>query len=180
MSFYITNMYFWLYLNFFKKTLDKYTFLVYNKSVPKRYTINIRRKQVRLTQESDYAIRMCCALSEAGGVVDTGELSEKVAITKSIALKVLRKLRTSGIVNSRKGTDGGYELALDPSKLSLCDIIEAIEGKIYISKCLDDCHFCSLNGYNKTCCKVHNTFNAINKDLLEKLTAVTVQSLTKK
>lgn len=169
-----------LFLKIFKKTLDKCTFLVYNKCVPKRYTINERRKQVRVTQESDYAIRMCCALDEAGEVLDTGELSERVAISKSIALKVLRKLRTAGIVNSHKGAEGGYELAVDPLKLSLLDIIEAIEGKIYISKCLDDCHFCSLNGYNKTCCKVHNAFLLLNEDLTKKLTAITVRSITTK
>ncbi len=135
---------------------------------------------MKVTQESDYAIRMCCALDEAGGVLDTGELSERVAISKSIALKVLRKLRTAGIVKSRKGAEGGYELARDPTSLSLIDIIEAIEGKVYISKCLDDCHYCSLNGYNKISCKVHMAFLKINDDLTKKLSAVTVQSLTKK
>ena len=135
---------------------------------------------MRVTQESDYAIRMCCALDEAGGVLDTGELSERVAITKSIALKVLRKLKAAGIVNSHKGSEGGYELARDPTSLNLIDVIEAIEGKVYISKCLDDCHYCTLNGYNKISCKVHKAFLEINNDLTQRLSAVTIRSVTTK
>ena len=133
---------------------------------------------MRVTQESDYAIRMCCALDEAGGMLDTGTLSSRVAITKSIALKVLRKLKASGIVDSYKGAVGGYELAVDANTLSLLNIIEAIEGKVYISKCLDDCHYCSLNGYNKTCCKVHMAFTAVNQAVIERFDAVTVRSIT--
>lgn len=133
---------------------------------------------MRVTQESDYAIRMCCALDEAGGMLDTGSLSSLVAITKSIALKVLRKLKAAGIVDSYKGAEGGYELALDASTLSLLDIIEAIEGKVYISKCLDDCHYCSLNGFDKTRCKVHMAFNTINRAVVERLGSVTVRSIT--
>lgn len=133
---------------------------------------------MRVTQEADYAIRICCALDEAGGVLGTAEIASRVAITKSIALKVLRKLKTAGIVGSYKGTDGGYELAIDPESLSVLEIIEAIEGKIYISKCLDDCHYCSLNGFDKTCCKVHIAFAAINQAVTERFRAVTVRSIT--
>lgn len=133
---------------------------------------------MRVTQEADYAIRMCCALDEADGMLDTGTLSSRVSITKSIALKVLRKLKTAGIVSSYKGADGGYELACAPDKLSVLEVIEAIDGKIYISKCLDDCHYCSLNGFNKTCCKVHIAFTAINQAVTERLSAVTIRNIT--
>lgn len=133
---------------------------------------------MRVTQEADYAIRMCCALNESGEVLDTGRLSEIVSITKPIALKVLRKLKSAGIVDSVKGAEGGYRLACDAERLSILDIIESIDGKVYISKCLDDCHYCSLNGFNKTNCKVHMAFQAINKELVEGLSRVTVKSIT--
>ena len=133
---------------------------------------------MKVTQEADYAIRMCCALDEYGGMMDTRKLSELVSITKPIALKVLRKLKTAGIVSSVKGAEGGYELACDSEGLSILDIIEAIDGKVYISKCLDDCHYCSLNGFNKTNCKVHIAFQAINQALVERLSAVTVGCIT--
>ena len=133
---------------------------------------------MKVTQEADYAIRICCALDESGGILDTGKLSERVAITKPIALKVLRKLKAAGIVSSVKGAEGGYELACDSESLSILDIIETIDGKVYISKCLDDCHYCSLNGFNKINCKVHIAFQAINQALVERLSAVTVSSIT--
>ena len=45
---------------------------------------------MKVTQEADYAIRICCVLDETDGMLDAESIAEKVAITKSIAFKVLR------------------------------------------------------------------------------------------
>ncbi|MBR6633465.1 MAG: Rrf2 family transcriptional regulator [Clostridia bacterium] len=133
---------------------------------------------MRVTQEADYAIRICCALDETDGMLDAESIADKVGITKSVALKVLRKLKVNGIVDSQQGAVGGYVLLSDPKQLTVCSIIEAIEGCVCISKCLSDDHPCSKNGTNKMGCKMHIAFTAINQALIEKLNSVTVRSIT--
>ena len=133
---------------------------------------------MRVTQEADYAIRICCALDEVGGMLDAEGIADKVAITKSTALKVLRKLKADGIVSSQQGAVGGYILNRDPNELTVCSIIEAIEGGVFISKCLFENHPCSQNGYDKSCCKMHIAFGEINTLLVEKLRTITVRSIT--
>lgn len=133
---------------------------------------------MKVTQEADYAIRICCALDENEGMLDAESIADKVAITKAIALKVLRKLKASGIVDSQQGADGGYVLSCDPEQLTVCSIIEAIEGEVCISKCLSDDHPCSKNGKLKNLCKMHIAFTAINQALIERLSSVTVRHIT--
>ena len=133
---------------------------------------------MKVTQEADYAIRICCVLDETDGMLDAESIADKVAITKPIALKVLRKLKACGIVDSQQGAVGGYTLSSDPEKLTVCNIIEAIEGDVCISKCLNGDHPCSRNGLNKIGCKMHIAFTAINQALIEKLSSITVRSIT--
>ncbi|MBE6650241.1 MAG: Rrf2 family transcriptional regulator [Ruminococcaceae bacterium] len=133
---------------------------------------------MKVTQESDYAIRICCVLDETDGMLDAESIAGKVAISKAIALKVLRKLKAKGIVDSQQGAVGGYMLVSNPEKLTVCKIIEAIEGEVSISKCLSDDHPCSRNGTNKMGCKMHIAFAAINEALTDMLKSVTVRSIT--
>ncbi len=133
---------------------------------------------MKVTQEADYAIRVCCALDEAGGLLDAESIAESAVITKSIALKVLKKLRDAEIVSSQKGAVGGYTLAMPAEAISVYRIIEAIEGGVSISKCLSDDRLCSKNGSCKSRCKMHIAFDTINQGLVKRLESVTVRSIT--
>ena len=133
---------------------------------------------MKVTQEADYAIRICCVLDETDGMLDAESIAGRVAITKAIALKVLRKLKAGGIVDSQQGAVGGYMLSCDPESLTVCRIIEAIEGEVSISKCLSDDHPCSRNGTNKMGCKMHIAFGTINEAITNMLKSVTVRSIT--
>ena len=79
-----------------------------------------------------------------------------------------------------KRAGGGYELARDPSEISMKDVIELIDGEIAISKCLLDEHLCSKQGANKSACAVHRIFDAINRDVSETLGGVTIASVVGK
>ena len=133
---------------------------------------------MRVTQEADYAIRICCVLDEAEEILDAERIAQSAVITKSIALKVLKKLKAKGIVSSVKGANGGYTLCVSPDELSVFRIIEAIEGCVCISKCLEPNHLCSKNTNRMDLCKMHIAFERINEILKENLKSVTVRSIT--
>ena len=131
---------------------------------------------MRVTQEADYAIRMCLILDNLGEKTGAATLADLACITPKIALKVLRKLNTGGLVKSYKGVQGGYELAKAGDELKVLDIIELIDGPVKISKCLECDHDCSKNPC-KTECKMHVAFDAINQNLLDNLGKITVRML---
>ena len=131
---------------------------------------------MRVTQEADYAIRMCLILDSIGEKTGAATLADLACITPKIALKVLRKLNAGGFVRSYKGVQGGYELARSGNDLRVIDIIELIDGPVKISKCLECDHDCSKNPC-KTECKMHIAFGAINKNLVDNLGKITVRML---
>lgn len=131
---------------------------------------------MRVTQEADYAIRICLILDKLGEKTGAATVADNACITPKIALKVLRKLNAAGIVRSYKGARGGYELARDGEELKILEIIELIDGPILISKCLGSGHDCSRNPC-KTDCKMHMAFEAVNKRLTESLSQITVRML---
>ena len=131
---------------------------------------------MRVTQEADYAIRMCLILDSLGEKTGAATLADIACITPKIALKVLRKLNEGGLVRSYKGVQGGYELVKSGEEIRVLDIIELIDGPIRISKCLDCEHECSRNPC-KLECKMHVAFDAINEKLIENLGSITVRML---
>ena len=131
---------------------------------------------MRVTQEADYAIRMCLILDSIGEKTGAATLADIACITPKIALKVLRKLHEGGVVRSYKGVQGGYELVRPGDELRVLDIIELIDGPVRISKCLECDHDCSRNPC-KTDCKMHIAFGAINKRLVDNLGKITVRML---
>ena len=131
---------------------------------------------MRVTQEADYAIRMCLILDSIGEKTGAATLADVACITPKIALKVLRKLNAGGLVRSYKGVQGGYELTKPGDEIRVLDIIELIDGPVKISKCLECEHECSRNPC-KLECKMHVAFDAINEKLIENLGSITVRML---
>lgn len=132
---------------------------------------------MRITQEADYALRIVCLLAKNDTMMDANTIAADCCITQLFALKILRKLVLGKLVRSFKGANGGYQLNVDPSAVTMKDIIELIDGEIAILRCLSADHVCSRSGDNKEDCTVHRIVDAINRDVVEKLEKVTVASL---
>lgn len=131
---------------------------------------------MRVTQEADYAIRICLILDSRGEKTGATTIADIACITPQIALKVLRKLSAGGYVRSYKGVQGGYELTRSGEDIKVLEIIELIDGPVRISKCLECDHECSKNPC-KPECKMHVAFSAINDKLIENLGLITVRML---
>ena len=131
---------------------------------------------MRITQEADYAIRICAVLDALGKKAGAAEIAAKAGITQSFALKILRKLSDASIVRSYKGVLGGYELRSDAKQLRIIDVMEAIEGPLRLSKCLECEYDCTRNP-DKSCCKMHVAFAALNQNLVNSLGRITVRML---
>ena len=134
---------------------------------------------MRITLESDYALRILTALAKHDEIVDAGTLSEETSVTPRFTLKILHKLVGEGIVRSYKGVMGGYRLLLSPEQITLKRIIELIDGPIAIARCLDNGEACSLN-CDKTACIYHHIFDSISLELAKKLDNIRISDVIDK
>lgn len=87
---------------------------------------------MRVSAKTDYALR--AAVELAAAPEGTPVKGEKLSTTQSIPLRflenILLQLRHAGIVESRRGADGGYRLARPAAEISLADVIRAIDGPL--------------------------------------------------
>lgn len=125
------------------------------------------------TQETDYAFRTILYLSQNGqGVrVNAQTISEEVKIPHRFLLKFLQKLKQAGLVESFMGVHGGYALAKDPYKISLLDVVEAVDGPVAINRCLINPELCNRKGTSY--CPVHSELNIIQEKFTHDLRSVT-------
>ncbi len=134
---------------------------------------------MRITLESDYALRILSALAVHNEVIDAKTLSDETSVTPRFTLKILHKLVQGELVSSYKGASGGYRLRVPAENITLKQVIELIDGPIAIVRCLESSEACSLNK-DKTACIYHHIFDTISIDVAKKLAAITIGDVINK
>ena len=132
---------------------------------------------MRITLESDYALRIITAMAGYGDITDAGTIAADTSVTPRFALKILHKLVQGDLVRSYKGVKGGYMLNLSPEEITLKRVIELIDGPICIARCVEG--ECSLNS-DKMACVYHHIFDTISLDLAKRLDAITISDVINK
>jgi Rrf2 family protein len=87
---------------------------------------------VRISAKTDYAVRAALELAAApgGDWIKTETVAERQGIPLPFLLNILAELRTAGLVQSRRGAEGGYRLAQPPAEIKIADVIRAIDGPL--------------------------------------------------
>jgi FeS assembly SUF system regulator len=134
---------------------------------------------MRLSSLADYAVVMMSAAARHCGVtgrLNATLLAEETGLPLPTVQKLVSKLSAAGLIESARGTGGGFRLARPPAAISLADIVEAIEGPIAMTACVDrgrqDC--CVEEG-----CKVKPHWNAVNGAVKGALAGVSLASLSR-
>ena len=90
----------------------------------------------RLSKKADYGLIALKHLAQHGNEsVSAREIAEEYRIPTELLAKILQRLARKGLLVSQHGTRGGYVLARDPSKISIVDVVEALDGPIGITPC---------------------------------------------
>src|SRR5918997_4931491 len=88
---------------------------------------------MRVSAKTDYALRAAVELAAAaddGAPVKGERLATSQAIPLRFLENILLQLRHAGIVESRRGAEGGYRLARPAGEIALADVIRAIDGPL--------------------------------------------------
>jgi Rrf2 family protein len=99
-----------------------------------------------ITKLIDYAVVICCYLTRCSGCyVSANCVAQEVDVSLPTVMKLLKILAASNVVKAKKGVNGGYMLARDPSDINLTDIIYAASGDSYSDSCFSMHAGCSCN-----------------------------------
>jgi Rrf2 family protein len=130
---------------------------------------------MQLTRESDYAVRVIVDLAgrPPGDVVRTEDLSQSTGVPRAYLAKIIQILSRVGFVRTRQGPTGGVSLLKDPANLTLRQMVEAVEGPIYLNRCLIRPGECPRDSF----CTVHPVWARIQEVLIREIDAVTARDL---
>jgi FeS assembly SUF system regulator len=132
---------------------------------------------MRLSSLADYAVVMMAAAARHCGQaqMNASGLAEETGIPLPTVQKLVSKLSQAGLLRSVRGAGGGFKLARPAAAVSLADIIEAIEGPIAMTSCVDTGkHDCALEGS----CKVQPHWAVVNGAVRGALANINLTTLT--
>jgi len=123
----------------------------------------------------EYACRAIIELAlryQGDAPVQIGTVSKAQDIPKNFLMQLMIRLKNAGLVSSARGLAGGYYLAKEPSRITLADVIRAVDDNIIEIPPAKE-----KGKAPESSRLVMEIWGGINKEMLEKLEAVTVDQL---
>ncbi len=130
---------------------------------------------LRITRLSDYAVAILGQLANSVAPVDTAkDLAARTGLPAPVVSKILKRLARSKLVTSQRGVQGGYRLAREPSRVSVADVIEAVEGPVALTECGDTSDAsCEFVGN----CSVQANWMRINQVVKRALSNISIEDM---
>jgi Rrf2 family protein len=143
--------------------------------LPEDYAMKKPNSSMQLTRAADYAVRVMIHLAQApeGGRLSLPELSEAADAPESFLSKVLQSLAHAGLVSSRRGQAGGFQITPRGRNAAMLDVIQAIDGPIFLNVCLVSGRSC----HRKAHCTAHPVWVRAQKAMVDVLSSVTVRKM---
>lgn len=132
---------------------------------------------MRLSNMADYAVVVMSAASRHCGSarISATDLATETGIALPTTQKLVSILSKAGLLRSARGTGGGIALARPAAAITLADIVEAVEGPIALTSCVDTgSHNCAMEGN----CRVQPHWAIVNEAMRGALAGVSLVSLT--
>ena len=126
-----------------------------------------------ITRRTDYAIRLIAAIINKGVPLSVREAAELQNVPYAFARSIQYDLAQSGYIHSVRGTRGGMTLAKNYEKITLLELIEAVQGPVNVSICVASPGWCK----REELCEFHAVWEGANNLLRDYLSSVTIKEL---
>lgn len=130
-----------------------------------------------IRRNTDYALRIVVglAVNYGKGLLSAKTLAENAGISFGLAAKLLQKLASAKLVKSVMGKEGGFELAKKPANIRLYDVIAAVQGNLYLNRCIADPKSCP----NSPKCLISKKLAGLQNYIEQYLKDITLDELLK-
>lgn len=122
---------------------------------------------MQITRQADYAIRAVRHLAglEPGKLAATSLVAREQSIPPSFLAKIISQLTIAGLLTTSRGAQGGVGLKRSSKEISLLDVVEAIDGPIYLNTCVADSDLCCF----ESDCPLKPIWSDAQADLVKRL-----------
>ncbi len=134
---------------------------------------------IRINRQTDYAVRVLLALAKQGqnARLSSAAIQREMQIPRALMPRIAAELAKAGLLRTYPGRDGGLMLSRPAMSISLRDVVEAFEGPILLSQCLqvkgeDDCPF-QVN------CPVRTKWGRVQVAMLREMAAISFEDLAR-
>ncbi len=126
----------------------------------------------RLSKLADYAVVVLVRMSHADVVQTSPGIAAAIGLPEPTVAKVLKAMGARGLVVSQRGARGGYRLSRTLSTIAVADVIEAIDGKIALTACVEggDCESGCL-------CPMRGRWDPVNMAIRKALATITLADM---
>ena len=129
---------------------------------------------MRITKLTDYGVVIMAFMANAPTrLFQSREIAEQVAVAQPTVAKLLKRLTQHKLLISHRGANGGYHLAQAPEKITIADLINALEGPIAITECNMGHDYCATANL----CAVKGPWLKINQIITNTLQSITLSEL---
>jgi len=110
-----------------------------------------------------------------GARTNLPEMAGAVQVPEHFLSKVLQMLCKRGLIQSHRGSSGGFELVANANDVSLLDVVEALEGPIQLNVCLGEYGTCG----RKSWCPAHKVWAEAQEAMLAVLRRASIAELAR-
>ena len=130
---------------------------------------------MQITKSEEYGLRGLIFLAQQPPekVTLVSEVSKDQNIPESFLAKIFQRLSKAGLLRSVRGPNGGFTLKKPAHKITMREIIEALEGPIALSRCLLKKGECE----EERLCPLHSVWEEVQQRIVEILDNTTMEDL---
>ena len=130
----------------------------------------------KINKLTDYATVVLVDMARSQQVRPTQAISESTGIPLPTVAKLMKSLVKAGLILSHRGARGGYSLVHPANEVSVADVIEAVEGPIALTACVESSseHCCY-----ETQCPVSGKWNRVNNAVTDALRDVSLADMSR-
>ncbi|HYS77603.1 MAG TPA: Rrf2 family transcriptional regulator [Candidatus Dormibacteraeota bacterium] len=130
---------------------------------------------MQLTKGVEYGIEgiLYLARRHESGPALIRDISRATAIPETFLSKIFQRLATKGLIRSRRGFRGGFRLARPAGRITLREIVEALQGPIEFHQCLD--HLRARGRRHR--CHVRRVFRKVQRKVASILEQTTLEDI---
>jgi FeS assembly SUF system regulator len=130
---------------------------------------------LRVSKLTDYATVIMTVLADAADVLSAQDVAARAHLELPTVSKLLKQLAHAGLVHSFRGVNGGYRLAREPERITIAQIVTAMEGPIGMTECSAHIGLCDHESH----CGVRVNWQRINQAIAHALASVTLADMLK-
>jgi len=130
---------------------------------------------LKLTKKADYALMAMKHLAEHSekGSRSAKDVADAFGIPPEALAKILQRLAKAGLLHSQHGINGGYTLARDPKTISAFEVIQAIDGPLFITSCVTVRGECGQSNR----CTVREPLRKVNESIEQVLRNIKISQM---